>query len=452
MDDVQLAPTGPGVCVDTPLRLRFDRPVRLGSTGRLQVRREDGSVAASVDLADPQVGRRTIGGARSDHGELHLWHYHPVLVDGGEVTVVLPVPLAAEQTYSVTVDPDFVTGHRGVTAEDAWSFRTGTLPAREATTLTVDATGAGDFCTVQGAIDHVPEHNRQHVLVQVAAGSYTEIVYVPQTKGNLTLRGAGRRRTVIGYANNDVLNGDAAMRGEPIETSCCPKRAIPSSDRFNCWRAVLGIDADDVTVEQLTIHNTTPPGGGQAEALRGNGERIRVRDTRLLSRQDTVRLQGSCYLADSYVEGDVDVVWGSGALFVERTELKAVGPGYYTQLRNADGGPGAVFVDVRLTRAAGVPDGTSWLSRVELSRFSGSQVVFIDAAMDAHIAPAGWLATDRSEQWDTSRLQLREHASTTLEGQPLDLTGRDPMARPLTADEAAQLRDPRRLLGGWDPR
>ncbi|HLS65357.1 MAG TPA: pectinesterase family protein [Ruania sp.] len=452
MADVQLSPTGTRVCVDTPLRLRFDHPVRLGSTGRLEVRNEDGTLAAHVDLADPRVGRRTIGGARSDHGELHLWHYHPVLVDGGEVTVVLPVTLEPEQHYTVTVDPGFVIGHRGVAAEDAWSFRTGTLPARDVTTLTVDATGAGDFCTVQGAVDHVPEQNQRHVLVQIAAGTYTEIVYVPQTKGNLTLRGAGRRRTVIGYANNDVLNGDAAMRGEPIESSCCPKRAIPSSDRFNCWRAVLGIDADDVTVEQLTIQNTTPAGGGQAEALRGNGERIRVRDTRLLSRQDTVRLQGSCYLADSYVEGDVDFVWGSGALFVERTELKAVGPGYYTQLRNADGGPGAVFVDVRLTRAAEVPDGASWLSRVELSRFGGSQVVFIDAAMDAHIAPAGWLATDRSEQWDTSRLQLAEHGSTTLDGQPLDLSGRDPMARPLTADEAAQLRDPRRLLGGWDPR
>src|SRR5699024_8817215 len=284
MADVQLSPTGTRACVDTPLRLRFDHPVRLGSTGRLEVRGEDGTLAAHVDLADPQAGRRTIGGARSDHGELHLWHYHPVLVDGGEVTVVLPVPLAADQTYSVTVDPGFVTDHPGVADEDAWSFRTGTLPAADAAILQVDAAGGGDFCTVQGAVDHVPEQNQQQVLVQVAAGTYTEIVYVPQTKGNLTLRGAGRRRTVIGYANNDVLNGDAAMRGEPIETSCCPKRAIPSSDRFNCWRAVVGIDADDVTVEQLTVQNTTPAGGGQAEALRGNGERIRVREVRLLSR------------------------------------------------------------------------------------------------------------------------------------------------------------------------
>src|SRR5699024_7777473 len=138
-------PTGTEVCVDAPLRLRFDHAVEVGSTGRLEVRREDGTLAAVVDLADPQVSRRTIGGARSDHGELHLWHYHPVLVDGDEVTVVLPVTLEPEQQYTVTVDPGFIVGHQGVAAEDTWSFRTRALPAAEATVLTVDAAGGGDF-------------------------------------------------------------------------------------------------------------------------------------------------------------------------------------------------------------------------------------------------------------------------------------------------------------------
>ena len=452
MTSVEVAPTGAGTCVDTPLQLQFDHPVQLGSRGRLEVRRTDGSVAACLDLADDQVGRRTIGAARSDHGQLHLWNYHPVLVDGAAVTVILPVSLDPQESYQVTMDAGFIVGHGGVRAEDGWRFSTRALPPAGTTTLTVDAAGGADFCTVQGAVDFVSDGNEQQVLISIAAGTYTEIVYVPQTKPHLTLRGAGRRRTVVRYDNNDVLNGDAAMRGEPIEISCCPKRVIPSSDRFNCWRAVFGIDADDVRVENLTISNTTPAGGGQAEALRGNGDRISVREVDLLSRQDTVRLQGRCYLADSYVEGDVDFVWGTGGLFVERTELKAVGPGYYTQIRNVDDGPGAVFLDVTLTRAAEVPDGASYLSRVELSRFGWSQVVFIDAAMDAHIASAGWLTTDVSDQWDTSRLRLHEYGSTGLGGEPLDLSARAEVARILGPDEAAAFRDPARLLGGWDPR
>lgn len=452
MNDPRLTPTGPGACVDTALQLSFDGAVQLGRRGRLQVRRDDGTVAETIDLADPDVGRRTIGGARSDYGELHRWHYHPVLVDGGQVRVFLPRTLDPDQEYSVTVDAGFVRGHGGITAADGWRFRTRSLPAAGAARIEVDAAGGADFCTLQGAVDFVPEQNESEVLISLAAGTYTEIVYVPQTKPHLTISGADRRRTVIEYPNNDVLNGDAAMRDEPIEISCCPRRAIERSDRFNCWRAVVGIDADDVQVQNLTIRNSTPAGGGQAEALRGNGERISLRSVSLSSRQDTLRLQGRCYLADSSIEGDVDFVWGTGGLFVERTELKALGPGYYTQIRNVDDGPGAVFVDVRLTRAPGVPDESSYLSRVELSRFGWSQVVFIDAAMDGHIAPSGWVTTDTGDEWDVSRLRLHEYGSTTLDGHPLDLSGRSDAASPLDAEEAARFRDPAQLLAGWDPR
>ncbi|WP_147915629.1 pectinesterase family protein [Ruania zhangjianzhongii] len=452
MDGARLSPTGAGICVDAGLQLSFDHPVEIGPRGRLQVHRGDGAVVETIDLADPEVGKRPIGGARSDYGELHLWNYHPVLVEDQNVTIVLHRSLDPDQDYDVTMDADFVRGHSGITQEDGWHFSTRSLPPAGATRIVVDAAGGGDFCTVQGAVDFVPEQNEQEVLIAIAAGTYTEIIYVPQTKPQLTFRGEDRRRTVISYANNDVLNGDAAMREEPIEIACCPKRVIERSDRFNCWRAVFGIDADDVRVENLTIRNSTPAGGGQAEALRGNGERIIARRISLHSHQDTLRLQGRCYVADSYIEGDVDFVWGTGGLFVERTELKALGPGYYTQIRNVDGGPGAVFADVQLTRGPGVPDGASYLSRVELSRFGWSQVVFIDTAMDAHIAATGWVTTDAGDQWDTSRLRLQEHGSTDLDGRPLDLSERSSVASPLTAEEAARFRNPASLLGGWDPR
>ncbi|WP_168217735.1 pectinesterase family protein [Occultella kanbiaonis] len=447
-----MSPTGDGVCVDAPLRLRFEHPVEIGRRGRLRVHRGDGTVVDTIDLADPGVGRRQIGSARSDHGELHWWNYHPVLVEGEEVLLTLHRTLDPDEDFVVTMDPGFVHGHDGITIEDGWHFHTRTPALPGATELTVDAAGHGDFCTVQGAVDSVPEGNGREVLITISPGTYREIVYVPPTRPHLTLRGADRHGTVIDYPNNDPLNGDAAMRGQPIDTSCCPKRVLDRSDRFNCWRAVVGVDADDVTVEDLTIRNSTPVGGGQAEAFRGNGKRIRLRRVSLLSHQDTLRLQGSGYVVDSYIEGDVDFVWGTGGILIEDTELKALGPGYYTQIRNVDDGPGAVFVNVRLTRAPTVPDGSSYLSRVELSRFAGSEVVFVDAAMDAHIAADGWVTTDVTGRWDTSRLRLRECGSSTLDGHPIDLGMRSAVARRLGADEAERLRDPARILGGWDPR
>ncbi|MDW6065866.1 pectinesterase family protein [Streptomyces sp. FXJ1.4098] len=70
------------------------------------------------------------------------------------------------------------------------------------------------------------------------------------------------------------------------------------------------MDADDFRLQDATVHNLTPEGGSQAEAFRGNGDRIVLDRVRVLSYQDSLRLQGRAFVTDSYVEGDVDFVWG----------------------------------------------------------------------------------------------------------------------------------------------
>ncbi|MEQ7127760.1 pectinesterase family protein [Actinopolymorpha sp. B11F2] len=451
---VSVAPHGLAqpACADTSLRMTFPEPVQLGSGGRLTVHRADGTVADVVDLADPASRQRTIGGARSDFGQLHLWNYEPVVVEGRTVSVYLHARLDAGQLYYVTVDDGFVAGFPGIHSRTAWQFRTKHDPPAGSTTLTVDATGGADFCTVQGAIDFVPEGNDRPVRIDVAEGTYREIVYVPQTKPHLRIVGANRDRTVIAYPNNNVLNGDIAMASVPPEQSYCPRRVLPIPDRFNCWRAAVGVDADDFLMQDITVHNLTPKGGSQAEAFRGNGERIVLSGVRLLSFQDTLRLQGKAYVTNSYIEGDVDFIWGTGGVFLEKSELKAMSPGYYVQSRNLDGQPGYVFADVRLTRAPDVPDESLYLARAELARFPTSQVVFIDAAMDSHVRAVGWQVFQPGDCGAATQVRLWEYGSTDLSGDPVDTSQRLACSRQLTDDEAAALRDPSTVLGGWDPR
>src|SRR5262245_8391473 len=66
---------GHGVCVDTPLRLTFDRPPVLGGSGVIEIHRADGTVADSIDLADPASFERTVGDAVSDTGVPHAFAY-----------------------------------------------------------------------------------------------------------------------------------------------------------------------------------------------------------------------------------------------------------------------------------------------------------------------------------------------------------------------------------------
>ena len=126
-----------------------------------------------------------------------------------------------------------------------------------------------------------------------------------------------------------------------------------------------GSAAPDFTLENLTVHNLTPHGGTQAEALRVNGDRCILRDCDFLSFQDTLLLTGRVYVTNCYIEGDVDFIWGQGAAFFENCEIQAVHDGYYLQARNSAEHAGFVFSRCQFTAAPGVA--RCWLARVHLS-------------------------------------------------------------------------------------
>lgn len=434
------------VCVDTPLRLRFDRPQRLGTRGVISIRRADGSLADRIDLADPSTHLRTVGDAVDDAGELHLFRYFPVIVDGETVTIYPHRQLDYGQTYYVTVDPAVLAGFQGIGDDTTWRFTTRSTPPPPGTrTLRVAADGPADFRTIQGAVDFVPKGNDHPVTIHVEPGTYTELAYVRADRPGITVRGRDREHTVVQYANNNVLNGPAAAGN-----SHCPCRRLDVPDLHNCWRANFGVEADDFTLENITLHNTTSDGGSQAEAFRGNGERTRLDRVTLKSFQDTVRLQGSGYVTDSYIEGDTDFVWGVGTVFVRNSELRSVGPGYYCQIRNDARHHGNVFVDTTLTRSAGTPDRSVYLARIAPAVFPHSQAVFIGTAMDRHVHPAGWLI-EPDDTMPAPGVRFWEYGSTDLDGRRIDTSARHPVSRQLTADEAARWSDPAFVLGEWEP-
>ncbi len=104
-----------------------------------------------------------------------------------------------------------------------------------------------------------------------------------------------------------------------------------------------------------------------------------------------------------------------------------------------------MFLDCRLTAEPGVTGG--WLSRIDPGVFPFSQVYFIDTRMGAHIRPEGWLLNNATT---APNVQFGEHNSRNLDGSPLNVSGRAPFSRQLTAAEAERFRDPGTVLG-WEP-
>ena len=407
-----------GVGVDTPLRIAFDAEPRPGSGGRIRV--IDTETGAEVDAVDPAaaVRPRPIGGT--------TYNTIPVLVADREAYVALrPGALAYGRTYAVRIDRGALTDAGGApwegVAEGAWRFTTKPAPpAAGAATLTVAADGTGDFATIQGAFDFVPANNTRPITIHVRPGIYREILLL-RNRPFVTLRGGDRRRTIVAYANNANLNPGNA-------------------------RALAGIDSDDFTLENLTLRNLTPPGGSQAEALRTNSRRCTVRDVDFYSYQDTLFLNGRVYLANCFVEGDVDFIWGGGAAYFYRCEIRANRRGYNVQSRSGAGQRGYVFVECTLTAAAGVAGHV--LARTDTTTFPACEVAYIDCTIGPHIAPGGWIVTGTG---GTANLRFLEYGSRDPAGAPLDVSRRAAGSRQLGADEAAQLRAVAYVLDGWEP-
>jgi pectin methylesterase-like acyl-CoA thioesterase len=414
--------TQAGICTDTPLYVAFDQPPTAGTSGRVTVYNSKGTVVDTLDMSSsPQT--KVIGGAP--------FVYYPVIVTGNIAAFYLHQQLPANDTYSVTMDPGVLTDAAGVpfagfTGLNFWKF--GTVPAIRtvatgATSFTVAFDG-GDYCTVQGAVDAVPAANTQAVTITVKPGTFTEIVYVPSNKPFITVQGADRIASVVQYPNNNNLN--------PAGVSA---------------RASFGVDAPDFTLQNITLWNTTPHGGSQAEAFRGNNQRILLNRVTLKSFQDTLMLQGAGMVTDSYIEGDVDFMWGSGAVYLQNTELKALtANGYYTQIRNGQTGNGNVYVNCTLDAASGVTG--SYLGRIDPTVYPYSQVIYINSAMGPQIIPVGWLLNNATT---APNVQFWEYKSTDLTGAALDVSQRATFSRQLTATEAAKWSDPSNVLGGWVP-
>ena len=413
-----------GVCLDASLTLSFASAPSIGAAGKIAIYATSNPNTAvdSIDIAATSYSDTIGGQARS--------LVRPVFIDGNSAVVYLHQhKLAANTSYFVTVSSGtFVDAQKNaigtVTGSTAWTFTTGAAAAASAS-MSVNRTGNGGFCSVQGAFDAVPANNTAARTITVAAGNYHEILYLSGKK-NLTLHGADRAGTLIEYPNNDKLNPGTSAR--PLFFA----------------NATTGL-----SIENLTIYNTTPQDGSQAEAVRIQGDQVILRDSNFKSLQDTLLLSGRVYVVTSYVEGNVDFVWGSGVTYFDRSEVKTVGrAGAIVQARNDNTGYGYVFVDSKLTSDAKVTGQV--LARIDATAYPYSHVAYVNCQMSSAISAKGWTITPTGTT-ATGNLRFWEYQSTDANGTLLNVSGRDPASKQISASQAAAMRDKATVLAGWNP-
>ncbi|GIP45605.1 hypothetical protein J45TS6_40640 [Paenibacillus sp. J45TS6] len=308
--------------------------------------------------------------------------------------------------------------------ESAASLPVSDIPARS---ITVALDGSGDYQTVQEAINAVPDQNTSQMIIYIKNGTYREKLVLPATKPNIRMIGESREGTVLVYGDSANTPG---ADGLPMGTS--------NSSGFK-------VLANDYSAERLTIMNDAGDDAGQAVALYTKGDRMTFREVNLKGYQDTFYANdGRQYFVDSYIEGDVDFIFGGATVVFENSVIHSLNDGYVTAASTPEDKLGYVFLNSRFTAEPGltgtVPLGRPWRPY--------SNVYVINSELGDHIEPTGW------DNWrnPTNELTAR-YGEFASYGPGANPSARYAWSTQLTYEEASLLTPEHILSGddGWNP-
>ena len=369
------------------------------------------------------------------------FHFYPVIIQGNTATIYLHNNLLEYgKSYYVKIDPGVLTlkdnSFNGIAGENKWSFTTKIKPPKaNKQQLVVSADGTGDFNTVQGAMDFIPDNNQKPVTVFIKNGIYEEIVYF-RNKSNVTIIGEDREKVVVKYANNEVFNP------HPINI-----KTNEMEGTFPSRRAAFAVDhCTKINLISLTIQTTA---FGQAEGLLVNGKEIIVSNVSIIGSGDALQSNGSAYYTNCSIKGDGDTIFGRGAAFFNNCGLSSYGP--FMWVRNTKENHGNVFINCKFT---GKGDQETEIARAPNNKgkeYPYCEAVLINCAL-AGISPIGFGPIGG----ETSNVHYWEFNSVNIsDGKPVDTSKRLPASRQLTMEKDSETiknyMNPSFVLGGWNP-
>ena len=476
-------PKASNVNTDTHLILSFQGEPKLSNKGTIRVyRRKDNKLIEKLDLSIPagpvtavNHGKNNppytpvaykydsenytnantrpgtpsnIAVANSDSFQLNIigrftdaFHFYPVVIHGNQATIYLHNNmLKYNESYYVQIDSTVFCStdddHFKGVYDKSWSFKTKKAgPSKYMGTIIVDASGKGDFNTVQGAVDFLPDYGKTPVTILIKKGQYEEIVYF-RNKSNITFRGEDKENTRVFYANNEVFN----PHPNNISTNEWPGTFPSRRAAFSCDNST------DMRFENFTIATTAK---GQAEGLLIMGQRNCLKNMHIIGSGDAIQINGSAYLEDCTIDGDGDTYLGRGPVYFNHCRINSYGA--FMWIRNTDANHGVVMNNCDLVCTN--PDSTE-IARAPVNskrEYRYSEAVLLDCKL-LGISSIGWGPLGEN----TTDIHYWELNSTSLiDGKPVDISRRHHASRQLTMDKDSALiqnyRSPAYILNGWNP-
>lgn len=347
-----------GICYDTPLTISFSQTPVLRNAGKIRIFAAS-NPSTPVDTIDLSLNNLLgVQGHSAFPGDGQAFNYYPVVISGNTATIYPHGGvMTSNETYFVTIENGVFADaagayFAGITDSSTWQFTTKPGGPVDPENPVVSADGSGDFMTVQGALDSLPVAGASRRTIHIRNGNYFEIVN-NSAKTNVTFRGQSRTGTVIRYPNNAGIAPGGTTHA----------------------RMTFKVNANDVAIENLTITNSTPQGGGQAEALMiSNGRRCIVSNCDIYSRQDTILANTSAsqtYFHQTKIVGNFDYIWGGGNLFLQDCAIQTIS------------GSGSFNVTAARTETSGTQNATTQWVNPNGTTYSANGFSFVGCTFTA---------------------------------------------------------------------
>ena len=249
-------------------------------------------------------------------------------------------------------------------------------PQSYPSSFTVSQDGKSNFKTIQEAINAVRDLSQQQVKIFIKNGVYHEKIIIPSWKTNISLIGESKDSTIISY--NDYAGKLLQIKDYFLKTD--------TLRTFTSY--TLLIVGNDCLVENITIQNNAGR-VGQAVALHSEGDRIIIKNCKLLGNQDTyyaARDGSRVYFKDCFIEGTTDFIFGEATVVFQSCIIKNLVNSYITAASTRPWRKfGFVFFDCKLiadTIAKKVFLGRPWRPN--------AKTIYINTEMGSDILREGW--------------------------------------------------------------
>ncbi|KFC90887.1 putative acyl-CoA thioester hydrolase [Leclercia adecarboxylata] len=320
-----------------------------------------------------------------------------------------------------------------------WSPYAIRLPAQPNFVVGPAGTQGVTHTTIQAAVDAaIAKHSSSRQYIAILPGEYEGTVYVPAAPGSVTLYGTGEKPidVKIGLAIDSEIDtttwrrlvnpGGKYMPGKPawyMFDRCQSKQSATIGVMCSAvfWSQNNGLQLQNLTIEN-NLGDSVDAGNHQAVALRSDGDQVQIDKVNILGRQNTFFVTNSgventlknnritrTLVTNSYIEGDVDIVSGRGAVVFDNTDFRVMNS--RTQQEGYVFAPATLsnmfygFLAVN-SRFNAMGDGVAQLGRsLDVDSASNGQVVIRDSVINEGF--------NMAKPWGNAAISQRPYAGNT---------------------------------------